>query len=587
MGVGIVLNRSRQVPAEDTPAFGAIAERFRRAGDLARAVALCREGLRKFPDHLSARVTLGWALLDQGQYDDARAELEQVLKRAPDNLAAIRGLAELHDRAENTIELSLSGPGPWPPDPATIDSTTDEPVGSSAPAAADEAAVADPLADLAGAARLLQGADEATEPAAAAELIEPVEVLRAADAYLATSGTAPEAGVESVESLESVETLESVENLASPASAAAAAAPPEIAAEAQDAVAASTFVDEPDLAEQTPQVTALDEASLADSPFAAPDPSIVAETFSDGGALAPLAAMEQPEAEDAIALDADLAVGELEQLLVGAAAAEAPALESDPSLAAQEVVLDADTEAVLDPAAALASDAALEPLLLEPESVAVEAPVALVDLDAAASAVALESLLEPATPVAAEPVIDDEAPLVEQAARSESDLADALAPIAAAEVVDEANAFTLTAPAGPADLSLEAATLALVEAQPAEASPGSLALDFDAEDPEPITPVYLMDADLREAADIREAVELAATFLAPPAPEPVLVAVAPTPEPVSAVPPAPAPENQPAQPAQVSRRKKGEPDPSVRKFEKMLEGIKVRRIQSSAYNLAG
>lgn len=98
---GLLLNRSRQVPAEETPAFGGIAERFRRAGDLDRAVTLCREGLRKFPTLLSARVTLGWALLDKGDYDEARAELEQVLRRAPDNLAAIRGLAELHERTDH------------------------------------------------------------------------------------------------------------------------------------------------------------------------------------------------------------------------------------------------------------------------------------------------------------------------------------------------------------------------------------------------------------------------------------------------------------------------------------------------------
>ncbi len=105
--MSLVLNRSRQVPADETPAFGGIAERFRRAGDLERAVALCRDGLKKFPDHLSARVTLGWALLDLGRYDEAQVELEQVLKRAPDNLAAIRGLAELHERAENAVVVPL------------------------------------------------------------------------------------------------------------------------------------------------------------------------------------------------------------------------------------------------------------------------------------------------------------------------------------------------------------------------------------------------------------------------------------------------------------------------------------------------
>ena len=121
MGSSTTLNRSRQVPAEDTPAFGGIAERFRRAGDLDRAVALCRDGLKKFPDHLSARVTLGWALLDLGKYEDARLELEQALKRAPDNLAAIRGLAELHDRAEHTMLLPMDGPGQWPPDAESVD----------------------------------------------------------------------------------------------------------------------------------------------------------------------------------------------------------------------------------------------------------------------------------------------------------------------------------------------------------------------------------------------------------------------------------------------------------------------------------
>jgi hypothetical protein len=138
MAVGIVLNRNRKVPAEETPAFGAIAERFRRAGDLERAVALCQDGLRRFPDHLSARVTLGWSLLDLGKYEEAREALEQVLKRAPDNLAAIRGLAELHDRAEHTMMLPMDGPGQWPP---SIDET-EEVVEPPAAAAANRPAAA-------------------------------------------------------------------------------------------------------------------------------------------------------------------------------------------------------------------------------------------------------------------------------------------------------------------------------------------------------------------------------------------------------------------------------------------------------------
>ena len=138
MASSLVLNRNRKVPAEDTAAFGAIAERFRRGGALERAVSLCREGLQKFPDHVSARVTLGWALLDLGKYDEARTELEQVLRRAPDNLAAIRGLAELHDRFEHTLNLPMDGPGQWPPPPeATAHIADEEPAPHAAVSAAE------------------------------------------------------------------------------------------------------------------------------------------------------------------------------------------------------------------------------------------------------------------------------------------------------------------------------------------------------------------------------------------------------------------------------------------------------------------
>jgi hypothetical protein len=72
------------------------AEQLRRAGNPQGAVDLCRDALVRFPGHLSARVTLGWSLLDLGQLKEAREEFEVVRKSAPDNFAAIRGLAQLH-----------------------------------------------------------------------------------------------------------------------------------------------------------------------------------------------------------------------------------------------------------------------------------------------------------------------------------------------------------------------------------------------------------------------------------------------------------------------------------------------------------
>ena len=75
-----------------------LAEEYRRAGQTEEAVRVSREGLNRHPGYLSARVTLGRALLNLGQLDEARLELQFVATEAPDNLAAIRGLAEIIHR---------------------------------------------------------------------------------------------------------------------------------------------------------------------------------------------------------------------------------------------------------------------------------------------------------------------------------------------------------------------------------------------------------------------------------------------------------------------------------------------------------
>jgi tetratricopeptide (TPR) repeat protein len=79
-------------------AFAALAEEYRRAGRFEEAIAACTAGLVRHPAYLSAHVTLGRALLEVGRFEDAREELEHVLRLAPENLAAIRGLAEIHHR---------------------------------------------------------------------------------------------------------------------------------------------------------------------------------------------------------------------------------------------------------------------------------------------------------------------------------------------------------------------------------------------------------------------------------------------------------------------------------------------------------
>jgi hypothetical protein len=105
-------------------AFAALAEEYRRAGQFEDAIAACEAGLQRHPAYISARVTLGRSLLEQGRFEEARHQLEHVLRSAPENLAAIRALAEIHDRVGDYSDASHSaahddrGSQPATPQPA-------------------------------------------------------------------------------------------------------------------------------------------------------------------------------------------------------------------------------------------------------------------------------------------------------------------------------------------------------------------------------------------------------------------------------------------------------------------------------------
>jgi tetratricopeptide (TPR) repeat protein len=79
-------------------AFAQLAEELRRAGETQEAVDASRAGLKLHPTYLSARVTLGRALVELNELDEAEVELQVVLKGAPENLAALRTLGEIHHR---------------------------------------------------------------------------------------------------------------------------------------------------------------------------------------------------------------------------------------------------------------------------------------------------------------------------------------------------------------------------------------------------------------------------------------------------------------------------------------------------------
>ena len=108
--------RVRKDPA--SIAFAQLAEELRRVGDFEEAVRVCRTGLEHHPAYLSARVTLGRALMELGRLDEAQGEFEHVLLGAPDNLVALRSMATLHQRRDSPPETepepTLAMP---PPDP--------------------------------------------------------------------------------------------------------------------------------------------------------------------------------------------------------------------------------------------------------------------------------------------------------------------------------------------------------------------------------------------------------------------------------------------------------------------------------------
>ena len=115
-------------------AFAALAEEFRRVGRYEDAIETCRTGLQRHPAYLSARVTLGRALIETGDFEGAREELETVLRSAPENIAAIRGLAQINDQLGQSTEMhpdlaALANqpirlvPPPAPETPASSDDT--------------------------------------------------------------------------------------------------------------------------------------------------------------------------------------------------------------------------------------------------------------------------------------------------------------------------------------------------------------------------------------------------------------------------------------------------------------------------------
>ena len=97
----------RRVEADPASfAFAVLAEEYRKAGCLADAIATCRAGLARHPSYHSARTTLGRALAEAGDLEAASEAFEAVLRAAPENLAAQRGLAEVRRRTAQARQVA-------------------------------------------------------------------------------------------------------------------------------------------------------------------------------------------------------------------------------------------------------------------------------------------------------------------------------------------------------------------------------------------------------------------------------------------------------------------------------------------------
>ncbi|MDF1502703.1 tetratricopeptide repeat protein [Roseisolibacter sp. H3M3-2] len=75
--------------------FAPLANEFRKHGELAAAVQLCRDQLARFPGHMSGYVVLGQALYESRRPEEARDAFVKALDLDPENLIALRHLGDI------------------------------------------------------------------------------------------------------------------------------------------------------------------------------------------------------------------------------------------------------------------------------------------------------------------------------------------------------------------------------------------------------------------------------------------------------------------------------------------------------------
>ena len=104
--------RHRENPEGRT--FAPLADAYRKAGDVPRALEILNTGLHRHPDYLSASIVLGRCYLDLGDLPSAETAFRRVLDLDKENVIAIKALADITERltrfdeAEHWLNYLLS-----------------------------------------------------------------------------------------------------------------------------------------------------------------------------------------------------------------------------------------------------------------------------------------------------------------------------------------------------------------------------------------------------------------------------------------------------------------------------------------------
>lgn len=94
--------------------FAQLADLYRKAGRTGEAVSLCREGLARYPHYTTARLILAKALVTQGDFEAALAELTAIQQVSPRDVQSHRLAAEIQrrlgrlDQAVSHLETAIA-----------------------------------------------------------------------------------------------------------------------------------------------------------------------------------------------------------------------------------------------------------------------------------------------------------------------------------------------------------------------------------------------------------------------------------------------------------------------------------------------